>query len=325
MEGGMKSSSKSMDDSMSGGSGSKTTKSDAPKATTSPSNDNGQQLFGNVASKLGMSSRRGKQAAALDPNVKLSEEQQAMLLLDEGQTEEAQKAFEAIVAKQPGNVVAQDALGCLALFANNRDKAAGHFEKAAAAKPGDRVAAIDLAALKLDDDPMQSVRLLRAYLSSGGPLDEQGQNAFGTALTRADHKQGSDRVYLLESRDFYFRYDQRLNAARTDGMKHWGNQWVDAATADAKWAALLTPGYALEQAHEEWPKLTATRQKTWANLQNATRNVLTSAAVNMARENFDAASKAEQDLIGRIRDLDAQLDKTELPPVGKMIEVVLPQ
>ena len=136
---------------------------------------------------------------------------------------------------QRNSTQAMHGLGLAYAYMGEEAKAVATMEKAMA-QAADRAIVHNLAVMHLHDrNPVRAAKFIRDYLSRPGvPLDEPLQNLLGAALAAASDDARSGPVYA-EVREFFFVYDGRLNAARTDGKKRWGMRWIPAGQADYNW------------------------------------------------------------------------------------------
>ena len=236
----------------------------------------------------------------------------------------AVQAFKDAMDGQRNSTQAMHGLGLAYAYMGEKAKGVATLEKAMA-QGADRAIAHNLAVMHLHDrNPVRAAKFLRDYLSRPGvPLDEPLQNLLGAALAAAGDDARSGPVYA-EVRDFYFVYDGRLNAARADGKKRWGMQWIPAGRADYNWKVSKSRAEEFERLRIAAGRATVRKQRA----RDAVHDFNTSMALHTDDEQrtvwrrMEGAVKDERAAHKGLEGARNLLEQTEMPPFPKDFQFI---
>jgi tetratricopeptide (TPR) repeat protein len=157
---------------------------------------------------------------------------QAEALLATGQFEKARDLLQTIVAQDPKDARAWEAMLVAQLALRKDDEALATARKVLALGPAGRVTVMNAAiAHARVDDPIAGAKLIHQHLEANPePLDEPMLDVLGTILSQVDPDDRTDAACVLATR-FYDAYNAKLEA-QVSGRKRWGVRWLNADEAD---------------------------------------------------------------------------------------------
>lgn len=236
----------------------------------------------------------------------------------------ALKAFKDALDFDKKNAHALHGLGLTQYYQNDQSKAVETMEKAVVAG-ANRAIIFNLAVIHLKANPMRAAKYVRDYLARPGvPLDEPLQNMLGAALDAAGATDAKNGQTFADLRNFYFQYDRQLAAARKDGLKRWGINWIPGAQADQKWQTSQSRVQEADRAEKDATKANMRTKKENEKLQDLYRSFGLHAEreYKTAKARIKEAGMAEIEANKRREAARAALSQTEMPEFPKYVNFI---
>jgi len=154
----------------------------------------------------------------------------------------ATAAFIDALSLDPRSLRAVHGLALVHMYLNDFPRASAYMERAltmAGGKP-DRALVMNNAMLQIAlNNPMRALKFLKEYVDAHPKdVDEPLLNALGSSLYLADDTARKARLWN-DAADAYVRYQKVIEAApEHNGKKRWGVEWLPAAEADKRMAAM---------------------------------------------------------------------------------------
>jgi tetratricopeptide (TPR) repeat protein len=256
--------------------------------------------------------------AAAAPSHAEDQVNRGVVALRASDLEVADSAFRQALALDVRNSRAYHGRGLVALLRNRPEDAIAFLETAmrCAPRPPPRNLYYNLAVAHLRQNPMRAARYVMDYLSnSAAPPDEEMANALGAALNVAGYS-ARNNPYYDDAREFYFKYDQKLEKARTDGMKRWGTQWLPESEAAAKWDAYRKAAQAVMDARRTLSASSVPRDKKYVIAKSE-------AEAKQIRDAYRQAGQVELAARADLKTAQALLNNIEWPPLPTDLQPVL--
>ncbi|MEZ0268148.1 MAG: hypothetical protein ACAI43_25770 [Phycisphaerae bacterium] len=151
-------------------------------------------------------------------------------------------AFMDALSLDPRSLRAVHGLALVHMYSGDFPRAGAYMERAlamAGSKP-DRALVLNNAMLQIAlNNPMRALKFLKEYVDAHPKdVDEPLLNALGSSLFLADDTARRARLWN-DAADAYVRYQKVIEAApQHKGKKLWGVEWLPAAEADKRMAAM---------------------------------------------------------------------------------------
>jgi tetratricopeptide (TPR) repeat protein len=244
-------------------------------------------------------------------------------LLARGKFAPALEQFSAAIRKDNKNPDACHGAALCYQGMGNRDLATERLERAVALyNPPNRAAVYNLAVALLRENPMRAAKFAGEYLErEGAPPDEPLHNVMGKALFSVS-RQGRQNKAYAEAEDFYYKYNQKLEAARGDGRKRWGSEWVSGPEATAKWERYRSREKNVEAQRTAVDRATKGKADAWDKLYDMEHGMRLNgtAQLRMARERYANAARQEIAAREQLKRVETEFNSTERPPMPQVIK-----
>jgi len=246
-------------------------------------------------------------------------------LLAQGKYPQALEAFNQALKKDRNNPDAWHGSGLCYQGMGSRDLAIERLEKAVTLyDPPSRAAVYNAAAANLRDNPMRAAKMVKDYLARDPDgHDEAMHTLLGRALFAVSRQGRLNKLYA-EVHDFYFAYNEKINAARTDGRKRWGSDWVSGPEATERWNRYRTRQQNVENLRTIVDHDTKAKKDAWDrfnDMRNAMR-LVGEVEMRQSRERYEAAAKQEIASRQQLKAAEVEFNSTERPPFPQIVKPV---
>jgi tetratricopeptide (TPR) repeat protein len=246
-------------------------------------------------------------------------------LLAQGKYPQALEAFNQAMKKDRNNADAWHGSGLCYQGMGSRDLAVERLEKAVALyDPPSRAAVYNAAAANLRDNPMRAAKMVKDYLARDPDgHDEAMHTLLGRALFAVSRQGRLNKLYA-EVQDFYFAYNDKINATRTDGRKRWGSDWVPGPEATERWNRYRTRQQNVENLRTIVDHDTKAKKDAWDrfnDMRNAMR-LVGEVEMRQSRERYEAAARQEIASRQQLKAAEVEFNSTERPPFPQIVKPV---
>ena len=237
----------------------------------------------------------------------------------------ALEQFNAALKKDRNSADAWHGAGLANQNMGDRNAALERLEKAATLyDPPSRAAVYNCAVANLRENPMRAAKMVKEFLSrEGAAPDEQMHTLMGRALFSVNRQGRLNKVWV-EAQEFYFAYNEQLEATRTDGRKRWGGEWVTGRDATAKWDRYRSRQQAVETLRTAVDRATKAKKDAWDKLydQRTGMRLIGDKEQREGQQRYEHAAKQEITLRQQLKTAETEFNSAEKPPFPQLVKFV---